>query len=321
MIDHSGLPFAIMFGDKSTLDETHPSYIGMYDGQLMNPEVRAFVENSDCVLGVGALLTDFNSGAFTAHIDRGKSINILYDHVRVGHQLFEHVWMKDVLQELTRRLPRRSDMKGPPVSGLGTPQGKKDGKITAAYLYPRWEQFLKPHDILITETGTSSMGMAFARMPVNSVFYNQALWGSIGWATPAAFGAAVAAPQRRTVLITGEGSHQITMQEVGQFARYGLGPIIFVLNNHGYLIERLLCKDGEKAYNDVAAWNYQQVPEALGCDNWFVARVTTCGELDRAIARAETGETGAYIEVVTDKDVASPLALKIQEARGTLYMH
>ncbi|WP_211221361.1 thiamine pyrophosphate-dependent enzyme [Ktedonobacter racemifer] len=111
------------------------------------------------------------------------------------------------------------------------------------------------------------MGMAFARMPAGSVFHNQALWGSIGWATPAAFGAAVASPQHRTVLITGEGSHQLTAQEVGQFARYGLKPIIFVLNNHGYLIERLLCKDGEKAYNDVEAWNYQQVPAALGCDN------------------------------------------------------
>jgi indolepyruvate decarboxylase len=235
--------------------------------------------------------------------------------------LFDNIEMKDSLLELAKRLPKRSDITGPKVNGLGKPQGKKEEKITAEYLYPRWEHFLKPQDILITETGTSSMGMAFAQMPAGSVFHNQALWGSIGWATPAAFGAALAAPHRRTVLITGEGSHQLTAQEVGQFARYGLKPIIFVLNNHGYLIERLLCQDGEKAYNDLAAWNYQQLPAALGCDNWFVARVTTCGELDQAIVRAEKGGTGAYIEVVTDKYVASPLALKLHEARNTLYMH
>ena len=63
------------------------------------------------------------------------------------------------------------------------------------------------------------------------------------WATPAALGAAVAAPDRRVVLITGEGSHQLTAQEICQFHRLGLRPIIFVLNNSGYLIERLLCKD------------------------------------------------------------------------------
>jgi indolepyruvate decarboxylase len=321
VVDHSGLPFATMFNDKSTLDETHSSYMGMYDGRLMNPDVRAFVENSDCILGVGALLTDFNSGAFTARIDRAKSINILYDHVRVGHHIFNNIGIKDVLQELAKRLPHRSDVNGPKVSGLGEPQGKKDEKITAEYLYPRWEQFLRPNDTLIAETGTASLGMAFARMPAGSVFHNQTLWGSIGWATPAAFGAALAAPHRRTVLITGEGSHQLTVQEVGQFSRYGLKPIIFVLNNHGYLIERLLCKDGEKAYNDLAAWNYQQVPAALGCEHWFVTRATTCGELDQAIARAEECDTAAYIEVVTDKYVAPPLALQIHEARRTLYMH
>ncbi len=321
VVDASELPFATMFNDKSTLDETHPSYIGMYDGQLMNPEVRAFVEDSDCILDVGALLTDFNSGAFTARIDRSKSINILHDHVRVRNAIFDNVEMKDVLQELAKRLPNRSDIKGPQVSGLGEPQGKKDAKITAEYLYPRWGQFLKPHDILIIETGTASMGLAFARMPSGSVFHNQTLWGSIGWATPAAFGAAMAAPQRRTVLITGEGPHQLTAQEVGQFYRYGLKPMIFVLNNHGYLTERLLCKHGEMEYNDVASWNYQQLPAALGCENWFTARVTTCGELDQAIAHAEEREAGAYIEVVTDTYVTSPLAAKLHEARGTLYMH
>jgi indolepyruvate decarboxylase len=321
VVDASGLPFATMFNDKSTLDETHPAYIGMYDGQLMNPEVRAFVEDSDCILGVGALLTDFNSGAFTARIDRSKSINILYDHVRVGNAIFDNIKMKDVLQELAKRLPRRSDIKGPNVSGLGKPEGKPDEKITAEYLYPRWEQFLKPNDILIAETGTPSVGMAFARMPAGSVFHNQALWGSIGWATPAAFGAAMAAPQRRTVLITGDGSHQLTAQEVGQFSRYGVKPVIFVLNNHGYLVERLLCKNGDIAYNDLAPWNYQQLPAALGCENWFTARVTTCGQLDQAIAHAEANEAGAYIEVVTDKYVAPPLAVKLHEARGTLYMH
>ena len=68
--------------------------------------------------------------------------------------------------------------------------------------------------------------------------------------------------------------------------------MIFVLNNRGYLIERLLCKHGEREYNDVASWNYQQLPAALGCENWFTARVTTCGELDQAIAHAEEREAG-----------------------------
>jgi indolepyruvate decarboxylase len=116
------------------------------------------------------------------------------------------------------------------------------------------------------------MGLGFALMPKGATFHNQTLWGSIGWATPAAVGAAAAAPDRRVVLVTGEGSHQLTAQEVGLFGRLGLKPLIFVLNNNGYLIERLLCKDPEIAYNDVAQWRYAELPHALGCDGWFTAR-------------------------------------------------
>jgi indolepyruvate decarboxylase len=68
----------------------------------------------------------------------------------------------------------------------------------------------------------------------------QVLWGSIGWATPAAFGVALADPSRRTILITGEGSHQLTANDVGAMGRFGANVIIFVLNNSGYLIERAL---------------------------------------------------------------------------------
>jgi indolepyruvate decarboxylase len=93
----------------------------------------------------------------------------------------------------------------------------------------------------------------------------------------------------------------LTAQEVSQFQRFGLKPIIFVLNNDGYLIERLLCKDSESYYNDPGQWQCHKLAEALGCDGWFSARVATCGELDKAIEKAESCGTGAYIEVVAEK--------------------
>jgi indolepyruvate decarboxylase len=319
LIDASGLPFATMIMDKTALDEGHPNYIGMYDGRLMEENVRAFVEGADCVLGLGALWTDFSSGAFTARLDRSKTINVMHHSTRVGNVFFEDVEMKDVLVALAARLPKRADVKGPKPSDLGVPSGTGGDKITAEALYPRWNRFLKPNDILVAETGTSSMGLGMAKMPKGATFHNQTLWGAIGWATPAAFGAAIAAPDRRTVLVTGEGSHQLTAQEVGQFHRFGLKPIIFLLNNNGYLIERLLCKDPETYYNDVAQWHYHLLPQALGCDGWFTARVTTCGELDAAMSKAESCGSGAYIEVVTDKYVAPPMAMKLHESTKELY--
>jgi indolepyruvate decarboxylase len=319
VIDASNLPFATMFLDKSVLDEQQPRYIGMYDGALMNEDVRNFVENCDRVLTIGALFTDFNSGAFTARLKPERVISIAQHHVRIDGKTYRNVEMGDILAALAKRLPRRPDPDAPAAASLGEPEGTGSDPLTAAALYPRWAKFLKPGDVLVAETGTVSMGLGFARLPSDAWFFNQTLWGSIGWATPAALGAAVAAPERRVVLVTGEGAHQLTAQEICQFGRLGLRPIIFVLNNAGYLIERLLCKDPKIAYNDVAPWRYTELPHALGCDGWFTARATTCAELDAALTSAASAPRGAYVEVVTDAYAAAPLALKMHDSFRALY--
>jgi indolepyruvate decarboxylase len=318
-VDASGLPFATMFADKSVLDEQHPGYLGMYDGKLMDEDIREFVESCDQVVCVGTAMTDFNSGAFTANLDPTRTIDIGRNCIRVGAKTFTSVELRDALPELTRRVIVRTPAPAPCTSGLGDIVGAGDDPITAEALYPRWEKFFAPGDTIVAETGTASMGLAFARLPAGASFHNQTLWGSIGWATPAAFGAAAARPDGRVVLVTGEGSHQLTAQEITQFGRRGLNPIIFVLNNDGYLIERLLCTDPEIAYNDVASWDYTALPKALGCTGWYTARVSTCKELDDAMVHARARDGAAYIEAITDKYAASPLAQRLHDSIDTLY--
>jgi indolepyruvate decarboxylase len=312
VLEASGLPFATMFMGKSVLDEQHPSYIGMYDGALLDPEVRQFVESAELVINLGAPLTDFNSGVFTATLDPARTIMVGHHRTRICQKTHANVEMGDLFAALGRRLERRDWPRLAPGS-LGPVSGSGNDPIDAAALYPRWADFIAAGDIVVAETGTASMGLGFARLPKDATFHNQTLWGSIGWATPAAVGTAVAAPERRTVLITGEGSHQFTAQELGQFARLGLKPIVFVLNNNGYLIERLLCKDPTIAYNDLAQWEYTELPHAFGCKDWLTLKVTTCAELDAALASARAAKTGVYIEVITDTYASSELALKLHE--------
>ncbi len=223
-----------------------------------------------------------------------------------------NIELGEILAGLAKKLTKRDWQKLAPTS-LGEKAGQGDDPITVEALYPRWAEFLKPGDIVIGETGTVSMGLGFALMPKGATFHNQTLWGSIGWATPAAVGVAAAAPDRGVVLLTGDGSHQLTAQEIGQFGRRGLKPVIFLLNNNGYLIERLLCKNPKIAYNDIAPWRYAELPHALGCDGWYIARVTTCAELDKALEQASKAKSGVYIEVVTDTYNASPLSLKLHD--------
>lgn len=318
LVDATGLPFSTMFMDKSVLDEQQPAFVGMYAGKLLDEPVRAFVESCDRILSVGTLMTDFNTGAFTAKLDPARIVRIGHHRTRVDDHSFASVEMGDLLVELAGRLPKRAwpRIEAPrpaPATGAG------GDRLDAAALFPRWAAFLKPDDIVVAETSSVSMGLGFETLPRGATFHNQTLWGSIGWATPAAVGAAAAAPGRRVLLFTGEGSHQLTVQEIGQFARLGLKPVVFVLNNKGYEIERLLCAEPEIEYNDIAQWNYAELPHAFGCEGWFTARVATCAELDAALARIERCDTGAYVEVVTDGSSAPAMARRLHDSMRTLY--
>jgi indolepyruvate decarboxylase len=318
-IDASGLPFATMFADKSVLGEDHSNYLGMYVGRLGGERVRAFVESCDAVVMIGAMLTDGNTAGHTVHLDPAKTIDIGHHRVTVGGTVYRNVEMTDMLAQLPGQITSRARRPDITPEALGPIVGGGDDAITAEALYPRWATFFRPQDVIMTDTGTSSLGLTFAVLPRRAEFHNQTLWASIGWATPAAFGAAVGAPDRRLILITGEGSHQMTGQEISQFGRRGLRPIVFVLNNSGYLSERMLCKDMALAYNDIAAWNYSELPHALGCEGWFTSRASTCGQLDDALKSAEQVDAGAYIEVVTDAYEAPPMYKKLHENVESFY--
>lgn len=309
LIKKSGYPAATMFMGKGAVDETLPNYIGLYDGELINPAVRDIVESSDCLLVIGALMTEYNTGLFTAKLDPAKVITIDNNSVIVGDSGYDNVLMKDMVTKLSEKLKFRKELIPHAEIAMSIPSERPDSILNAEYMYPRIQEFLQPGDIVIAESCTLFLGFAQIRMPRNTWLCSQALWGSIGWSTPAAFGAAVAERNRRVILLTGEGSHQLTVQEIGSIFRHGLKPVIIVLNNKGYTIERLLSANPEDAYNDIANWNYSKLPEVFGGDA-FVAQARTNGEFDKALRQATQEQSNrlCYIEAFTDKMDAPPLA-------------
>ena len=108
-----------MFADKSVIDEDHPNYIGMYDGRLMDETVREFVESCDAVVILGAMQTDFNTGAFTARLDPARTVDIGLHRTTVGSVVFRDVEMADVLHELAGRTMRPRAAAGIRRTSLG----------------------------------------------------------------------------------------------------------------------------------------------------------------------------------------------------------
>lgn len=320
LVKKSGLPFAATSMDKSTLSEADPQFIGGYAGTGFSAaNVIEAVEKGDVVIDVGGVLfNDLSTAGWANNIDPEKMVSIGMDTTRVGNKHFINVRLRDVLEELTKGIKKfkTGSFKNPTAMAM---VGKADDAITWASLAPRYEKFIEANDILFVETGTSSSGCGGMKLPEGVAYHNQTLWGAIGWATPAAMGAALADTSRRTVLITGEGAHQLTANEIGNFNRHGLKPIIFVLNNNGFAVERVLEDNPDWGYNDVAQWNYHTLPKAMGCTDWFTAKVTTNAELDEAMAKAQQADTACYIEVVTDKHDYPPGARALHARSKEMY--
>ncbi len=300
-IEALGCPFGTTAMEKCVIDEGHPQFAGMYVGAVSEPKTRKIIEGADLVLDLGGVnLNDITTAAYSAQLDLSRFVTVGLNDVRIGDQIIANVRLEDILSGLAKFKPSSAPYKGE-RQGLAQVNGGPADKITMAALYPRYAAFLRSGDTVVLETGSSSLGVTPTILPDGVRVEAQVLWGSIGWATPAAFGVALADPSRRTILITGEGSHQLTANDIGSMGRFGANVIVFVLNNDGYLIERALEENPDWTYNDLAPWNYAELPKALGCTNWYSARVTTLGELDEAMEAARASKTGAYIEIIGGK--------------------
>ncbi|GIP26805.1 indolepyruvate decarboxylase [Paenibacillus sp. J23TS9] len=276
-----------MFG-KGAFDESHPLFIGMYGGAFGSPEVRETVEKADCVIAVGLVWADTNTANFTAKLNPLRMINIQPDKVKVGEAEYPNVLAEDILLALQNTGYKQQDTVVKAQYPYDMMTGNPEEPLSAVSYYPRFQRMLKEGDVVVAETGTFFYGMAQVKLPHAVTYIAEGGWQSIGYATPSAYGACIAAPARRVLLFTGDGSLQLTAQEISSMLYYGCKPVIFVLNNDGYTIEKYLnVKTENQTYNKVPKWSYTKLAEAFGGDAYTVT-VRTNKELDEAITRAET---------------------------------
>ncbi len=300
------IPVASMVYGKGSVDESSDQYIGMYAGNFGSHEVRDRVEHADCVIGVGLVWADTNTANYTASLRKEQLIDIQPHYVRVEHATYENVKASDVLKEVGKLETSIDTVASPITFPYATALETEDKALRASNYYPILQDFIQEEDIVIVETGTFFYGMSQARMKKGVSYLKQGGWQSIGFATAATFGASIAEPNRRTLLFTGDGSMQLTVQEISSMLYYGCKPIIFVLNNAGYTIERYLnTETKEQVYNDIPTWNYSSLLEGFGGGAKHVKAKTTA-ELQHVLRQVEKDDCLCVVEIVVDDPMDAP---------------
>ena len=306
-VSKANLPVAVTSYDKGVVDESLPQYIGLYSaGSSQPPAVRDIVENADLILDIGGvMLTELNTALWSAVLDTDKAVCIHDNWVRSGTNVYVNVAIGDLLDVLTAKVTARARAEAPAYGELELTGAPSDPTASPNF-YPRLQRRLRAGDTLVIETGSCMFHLNPMRLPAGVGVEAQGLWGSIGWGTPATLGIAMAKTEGRTWLVTGDGSHQLTLNELAVMGRYGVTPVIFVLNNGLYGIEDVISERGH-AYDDLAAVNYHLLPAAFGCKGWLSAKVTTVAELEKALDDIDAHDGAAYIEVMIPNEESQPL--------------
>ncbi len=299
-VEKSGIPATNFLMGTGLFNNDCPNYLGTYLSKYGNKNAQERLEKTDCLIAVGPVYSDLNSFGFNLPYKINSHIAIYGTHTYVEGERFDNVKMSDVLEALTEAVETKDYNVDKVPFGYDKVETTKEA-LTSNYIYPRLQEFIKENDIVIAETGIVPNGVVQIKFPNNTELHTQTLWGSIGWATPAALGACVANPNHRVVLITGEGSHQLTAMEVGNMLRRGLKPVIIVINNNGYTIERLLSDSPDDKFNDIMQMNYSKFARVFDGDVWST-RVSTEDDFDKALKVTQIMNKLCYIEVCTVKD-------------------
>lgn len=290
---------ATLLMGKGLFDERHPAFVGTYSAGASSDYVRQAIEDADTIVCVGTQFVDTLTAGFTQQLPQERTIEVQPHASRIGNLWFNVPMEQAVttLRELCLEMSFSLPPEHPPVRRIQV----EKGPLTQENFWHTVQQYLAPNDIILVDQGTAAFGAAALTLPGGAEVLVQPLWGSIGYALPAAFGAQTACPDRRVILIIGDGAAQLTIQELGSMLRDGQSPVILLLNNDGYTVERAI-HGANQRYNDIAAWNWTQVPQAFRrecqAECW---RVEQAVQLEEVLARLSHPQRLSLIEVVLPK--------------------
>jgi indolepyruvate decarboxylase len=300
--ERSGIPIVTELLSKSTIGEQHPLFRGVYGGETSRDEVKSLVENSDCLLLLGVLVTDMTLSFMPPKFKKRDTVHATVGGLKVRNHAYEKIVFPEFLKALFREDVGRRDVpaKVKVVQKKFEPSSA-DLPITTARFFDAIEGMLDKTHAIVSDVGESLFGAMDLPVHQSNHFLGDAYYTTMGFAIPAALGAQLANPAIRPLVLVGDGAFQMSLSEISTMIDRGLNPIIFVINNQGYATERLLL-DGK--FNNVRNWNYHKVSELFGGGVGIEAKTET--ELADAIHVALSNKTVTVINVVVDPKSQTP---------------
>ncbi|MGH7230629.1 MAG: alpha-keto acid decarboxylase family protein [Nitrospiraceae bacterium] len=309
LAERMNIPVASTLLGKSVIREDHPLFVGVYGGLIGRDEVQKFVNEADCLVMLGSILTDLEDFDANSPVMRGgRTIHATADAITIKHHRYERVHFEDFVRALVAAPMPSFPTRPLPATDPAPPDAPPAHKPATLHgLFSHLERVLDEKMLVIADIGESLFAGADLRVHNRSEFMSPAYYTSMGFAVPAAVGAGFAEPSLRPIVLVGDGAFQMTGSELSTCVRYGQAPIVVILNNRGYSTEREIL-DGP--FNDVHEWQYEKICDLIGGGIGY--RVTTHGDLVQALKAAFADRSHLHVlNVILNPADRSPAMMRL----------
>lgn len=297
LIERAQVPFAALATAKAYYNESHPLYLGIYQGDESDEGVQEKIENSDFLISMEPVFMQANNGEFTSNLPE-DAIIINADYTKVGEEIFEAVYVNDLVDLGLKNVSQREKIESVNQTKEKEFNFEADKLIRQEDFYAQIARYFKENDVVYGETGTASHGLTEIKIPDGVKLVRSQIWGSIGAMLPMQLGGMLASPEKRHILLIGDGSFQVSAQALSRMIYNKQNPIIFLIDNDGYTIERYIM-GMKRDYNDIPKWDYSLLPQAFskGQSNMKTAEAKTQGELEEILKTLDDVDEGIIITV------------------------
>jgi indolepyruvate decarboxylase len=296
-----GLPVVTTFMGRGLLEEGADVLAGTYMGAAGHPEITRLVEDADAMLLLGVIVSDTNFALSQRQLDPQRTMLAVGREVRVGHHVYRDVPIGDLVAELVRRAPHGRKATGRERLAMPYPRGlpADDAPIAPSEVAAAINDLFDRHGKMPMAADIGDC--LFIAMEVdNTALAAPGYYAGMGFGVPAGIGVA-AATGRRPLVLVGDGAFQMTGWELGNCRRFGLDPIVVLLNNRSW--EMLRAFQPESAFNDLDDWHFADIAPSLGGTG---ERVTTRRQLAAALERAvQNRGRFALVEVMLPRGTTS----------------
>lgn len=308
--ERNNIKIATTLLSKSVVNERHSLFSGIYAGGASKPEVRELVEGADPLVMLGVMLTDMTLCFRPSKFEKREMVSAGIDGFQISSHEYANIQFVDFCEELFKLDLKVPNAVACEITGCKQKfEAQKDQPITTPRLFEKINSVLDEKMAIVCDIGDALFGAADVTVHSCNHFLSPAFYTSMGVAVPGALGVQVAKPDVRPIVIVGDGAAQMSICELSTIVRRRLNPIVFVLNNKGYLTERFI-KDGE--FNNIPDWKFEHFPEIFGGGQGF--SVSTEEELDVVVDKALDSKELVLVNVHVSRDAVSPSLRRIAQS-------